>query len=369
MVFLIINILACKSSLSGFIMHHTFQLYQKNEQLQRQAVKLEVLGIDNYKKWESKQGDQTILWAKACGFSGESGEILWVPSEQMTIKKVIWVMGVKESPWVFAKLMNLLPEGYYSICSQSLEKDYPWHNMLLAWGLASYRFNRYKLGQGKSVYLEIPEDSINKDLLLSELRSTFLVRDLVNTPAEDCTPAFLVEAIEEVADQQQATYFSYQGQDLLDQGFPLVHAVGRASQYQPQVAGFTWGDPGHPRVVLVGKGVCFDSGGLQIKPHQGMATMKKDMGGAAHMLALAQMIMQHKIPVYLELWVAAVENSVAGNAFKPGDVFFARNGLSVEIGHTDAEGRLCLADLLAKVTEDACDLVIDYATLSQSKVA
>jgi len=194
--------------------------------------------------------------------------------------------------------------------------------------------------------------------------ATAFARDLINTPANDLTPRALAQAAVDVAAANGATVRRYVGDELLAANFPTVHAVGRAGAIAPELVDFEWGNAAHPRVTLVGKGVCFDSGGLDIKPPSGMLLMKKDMGGAACVLALAQLIMQNQLPVRLRVVIPAVENAIAGNAFRPGDVLATRAGLSVEVGNTDAEGRLILCDALALADAEAPDLLIDMATLT-----
>jgi leucyl aminopeptidase len=191
-----------------------------------------------------------------------------------------------------------------------------------------------------------------------------LVRDLVNTPTEDMGPSELADAVIHAADQLGASASVIKGDDLLTENYPAVHAVGRAASRPPRMISLTWGEKDHPVLALVGKGVCFDSGGLDIKPASGMKLMKKDMGGAAHALALARLVIQYELPVRLLLLIPAVENSIAGNAYRPGDVVETRKGLTVEIGNTDAEGRVILADGLTRSCEEKPDLIIDFATLT-----
>ena len=191
-----------------------------------------------------------------------------------------------------------------------------------------------------------------------------LARDLVNTPANDMGPQELADAARQVAERYGAKFSSIVGDDLLTQNFPLIHAVGKASPRAPRLVDFTWGDPSHPKVTLVGKGVCFDTGGVDLKPSSGMLLMKKDMGGAANVLALAQMIMDANLKVRLRVLIPAVENAVAGNAFRPLDIYPSRKGPTIEIGNTDAEGRLVLADALALADEEKPDLLIDMGTLT-----
>ncbi|MFL6617880.1 MAG: leucyl aminopeptidase family protein, partial [Povalibacter sp.] len=231
------------------------------------------------------------------------------------------------------------------------------------WTYGEYRFERYRRAAAKSVSLRLPEGA---DLAeVERLRSaTTLARNLINTPANDLTPEALAEAASTLAKRFGAQHRIVVGDALLEQKFPAVHAVGRASAVAPRLIDLQWGDNSHPKVTLVGKGVCFDSGGLDIKPGASMLLMKKDMGGAAAVLALAELIMDAKLPVRLRVIVPAVENAISANAFRPGDVLATRKGLTVEIGNTDAEGRLILCDALALADEEKPELLIDMATLT-----
>jgi leucyl aminopeptidase len=235
----------------------------------------------------------------------------------------------------------------------------------LGWLLGQYRFDRYKQepkSKGARVLLTDDPARIAEAILLAE--TTALVRDLVNIPAGDLGPAELQEAVEGAAPDGAAVTVTAGAK--LEREYPMIHAVGRAAAADraPRLIELEWGNPKHPRIAIVGKGVCFDSGGLDIKPSAGMRLMKKDMGGAAHALALAQLIMRSRLPVRLHLLIPAVENAISGNAFRPGDVLRSRKGLSVEIGNTDAEGRLILGDALAKAAEDKPELILDFATLT-----
>ena len=194
--------------------------------------------------------------------------------------------------------------------------------------------------------------------------SIHLVRDLINTPAQDMMPGDLSDAVRTLADESGARFTEVVGEELLNQGFPAVHAVGRASAHPPRVIELEWGDPRHPGLVLAGKGVCFDSGGLDLKSAQHMRLMKKDMGGAAHAMGLARLIVREGLPVRLRLMIAAVENAVSANAYRPGDILTARNGMSIEIDNTDAEGRVILSDVLAAASEERPALILDFATLT-----
>ena len=264
------------------------------------------------------------------------------------------------SSWCVAKLAEMLPAGTYRLAAGEPGPA------LHGWVTGQYRFERYLSAPSE----EGPRVLLTKDVAaigpaLAEAAATALVRDLVNTPAEDMGPAQLEDRAEQLAKDHGAELTVTKG-DALEQGYPMIHMVGRAAgrSHAPRLIELTWGDPAHPRVALVGKGVCFDSGGLDIKPSSGMLLMKKDMGGAAHVLALAQLVMQARLKVWLHLLIPAVENAISGNAFRPGDVLRSRAGLSVEIGNTDAEGRLVLGDALTRAGEESPELVIDFATLT-----
>jgi leucyl aminopeptidase len=264
------------------------------------------------------------------------------------------------STWCLARLGESLPAGTYRLANGDAGKA------LFGWASGQYCFDRYRAEpseEGPRVLITTAVKAI--DQVLAEVAATNLVRDLVNTPAEDMGPAQLEHEAALIAKAYKAEIKVTSG-DALERGFPMVHAVGRAASrhHAPRMIELHWGDPKHPRIAIVGKGVCFDSGGLDIKPASGMLLMKKDMGGAAHALALAQLVMHHQLKVRLHLLVPAVENAISGNAFRPGDVLRSRAGISVEIGNTDAEGRLILGDALTRAGEEQPELVIDFATLT-----
>ncbi|WP_338466462.1 leucyl aminopeptidase family protein [Novosphingobium sp. ZN18A2] len=264
------------------------------------------------------------------------------------------------SSWCMAKLAEVLPEGTYR--RDGAEPGPALHG----WVTGQYRFDRYRKdpkAQGPRVLLTTDVKAIEP--ALHEAEAVAQVRDLVNTPTEDMGPPQLEDAVRALA-KAHGAQVSVTGGDKLEQEYPLVHAVGRAAARgnAPRLIELIWGKDKHPTLAIVGKGVCFDSGGLDIKPTAGMALMKKDMGGAAHAIALARLVMQHNLKVRLHLLVPAVENAISGNAFRPGDVFTARGGTTVEITNTDAEGRLILADALARASEDEPDLIVDFATLT-----
>ena len=233
----------------------------------------------------------------------------------------------------------------------------------LAFALGTYRFGRYRKADTPDVRL-VPPDGIDVADIARMAEAAALARDLINTPSNDMGPEELAQAAQALATRFGAEFNCIVGDELVKQNFPLIHAVGMASTRAPRLIDLSWGDPAHPKVTLVGKGVCFDTGGLDLKPSSGMLIMKKDMGGAANVLALAQMVMDAKLKVRLRVLIPAVENAVAGNAFRPLDIFKSRKGPTVEIGNTDAEGRLVLADALALADEEKPDLLVDLGTLT-----
>ncbi len=237
---------------------------------------------------------------------------------------------------------GLLPPGVYRFANAPHDARLA----ALAFALGSYRFGRYRKNDARNVRL-VPPEGVDVAEISRMAEAAALARDLINTPANDMGPEELAAAAQQLANRYGANFACIVGDDLVRQNFPLIHAVGMASPRAPRLIDFTWGDPAHPKVTLVGKGVCFDTGGLDLKPSAGMLIMKKDMGGAANVLALASMVMDAKLKVRLRVLIPAVENAVAGNAFRPLDIFTSRKGITVEIGNTDAEGRLVLADALA----------------------
>jgi leucyl aminopeptidase len=302
-------------------------------------------------------------FAAANGFAAKSGACLTLPAADGQIAGVLFGLedeGSKSRDLFRAgALPGLLPAGVYRFANAPHDTRLA----ALAFALGAYRFGRYRKTDGSEVRL-VPPDGIDiADIARMADAATF-ARDLINTPANDMGPAELEGAAHDLAERFGARFSSIVGDDLVKQNFPLIHAVGQASTRAPRLIDLSWGDPAHPKVTLVGKGVCFDSGGLDIKPSSGMLIMKKDMGGAANVLALAQMVMDAKFKVRLRVLIPAVENAVAGNAFRPLDIFPSRKGISVEIGNTDAEGRLILADALALADEDKPDLLIDMGTLT-----
>jgi len=302
-------------------------------------------------------------FALANGFAAKPGAWLALPDADGRITQVLFGLDDPNSkscdPFRPGALPGLLPPGVYRFANAPHDTRLA----ALAFALGSYRFTRYRKADVSDVRL-VPPGGVDTAEITGIADAAMLARDLVNTPSNDMGPAELALAAQTLAERFGASFTCIVGEDLLQQNFPLIHAVGMASSRAPRLIEVIWGDPAHPKVTLVGKGVCFDSGGLDLKPSSGMLIMKKDMGGAANVLALAQMVMEAKLKLRLRVLIPAVENAVAGNAFRPLDIFPSRKGLSVEIGNTDAEGRLVLADALAYADEEEPDLLIDMGTLT-----
>ncbi|MEE1611746.1 leucyl aminopeptidase family protein [Microvirga sp. CF3016] len=302
-------------------------------------------------------------FAKAQGFEGKAGSHCLLPNTDGSLMGVVFglngVDAKHNDPFLVGKLPGLLPDGVYRF-----ETDAPNPTLAtLAWLLGGYSFDRYRKRSEKSVRLVTP-NGVDAEEVSHIANAVFTSRDLVNTPTSDLGPDGIEVAARQLAEKHGASFTSIVGDDLLKQNFPMIHAVGRASITPPRLIDFTWGKADAPRITLVGKGVAFDTGGLDIKPASSMLLMRKDMGGAAATLALASMIMDAKLPVRLRVLIPAVENSISGNAFRPGDILPSRKGITVEIGNTDAEGRLILADALALADEESPDLLVDFATLT-----
>jgi leucyl aminopeptidase len=303
--------------------------------------------------------ETAAAWAAAAGFTGKAGTMCLVPGGDGKPSCALFGMGRNPSPMDAGKLATVLPPGDWQFAGPIADPYYA----ALAFVLGAYRFERYRKPKGKGPRLVLPDD-IDQKKLRREAQAVFLVRDLINRPANDLGPAGLETAVREVAAQHGAKVAAIRGDQLLAKNFPMIHAVGRASSEAPRLIDLKWGRSDHPKVTLVGKGVTFDSGGLNIKPGESMALMKKDMGGAANVLGLAECIMSARLPVRLRVIIGAVENAISGNAFRPGDILTSRKGLTVEIGNTDAEGRLVLGDALALADEEAPSLLVDMATLT-----
>ena len=309
--------------------------------------------------------DAARAWVELHGFTGKLGQIALVPDGEGRISEALFGWGTAKDRarrrFALGEFAAKAPEGVYEIQSE-LRRDEA-EEAALGWLLSGYRYTDYKDAAAQKAQLVAPEN-IDPNRLKVIATGVAAARDLINTPANDMGPSKLEAAAKELAEAHEADFTSIVGEDLLAQNFPMIHAVGRASVDAPRLLDMRWGDEDAPKVTLVGKGVCFDTGGLDLKTAAGMRQMKKDMGGAANILALAHMIMASGLPVRLRVLIPAVENAVAGNAFRPGDILPTRKGLTVEIGNTDAEGRLVLSDALTYASEEEPELMIDMATLT-----
>ncbi len=316
---------------------------------------------DECSQWLASETETTRAWVTEHEFDGSAGTTLAIPDESGGIDRLLCGVGRRAHIWSLAHVAGLRLARPLAMSDEAWS-DPATARMALGYRLACYRFTRYRERRAG------PEltwsDTPAGHELAAIARAVARVRDLVNTPAEDMGPEELATAAWELATSAGGDCRVIEGDHLLEQNFPAIHAVGRAADRAPRLIDVSWGDENHPTLVLIGKGVCFDSGGLDIKPASGMLLMKKDMGGAAHALALAGLVMEHELPVRLRLLIPAVENAISGNAYRPGDVVRTRAGLTVEIGNTDAEGRVILADALAYGCEQSPDLMIDFATLT-----
>ena len=313
--------------------------------------------------WEAQKAalpKLAVAYLVAIGFQPKPGALALLPGEDGSLGGVVFGLADKDNdPFLVGRLPKELPEGIYHFA------DSPIVPLMaaLSWRLGAYSFSRYKPQSRPPARLLVSDKALrNRANLIAD--AVALGRDLINTPANDMNPSALAKVALDLAKTFGAKATAIVGDQLIRKNFPLIHAVGRASSEAPRLIDVTWGNPKHPKVTLVGKGVCFDTGGLDIKPSSGMLLMKKDMGGAATAIATAQMIMAAKLKIRLRLLLPIVENAIAGNAFRASDIITSRKGLSVEIGNTDAEGRLILADALALASEEKPDLLIDYATLT-----
>ena len=325
------------------------------------AIPIIPVTAKDFRLLTSKLSAPERSWIELHNYKAKPGSYLVVGNAGGTLAKVYFGLGedgADRDPFEFGRLSRLLPDAEYRIDGELPDARLS----VLGWLLEAYSFDRYRKGGTAAAKLQCPRNVDRKEVL-SAAEATGLVRDLINTPASDLGPAELEAAARKVAGQFKAKIRVVSGREL-ERNFPMIHAVGRASPRAPRLIDFTWGPARGRKVTLIGKGVCFDTGGLDIKPPSGMLLMKKDMGGAANVLGLARMIMAAKLNVRLRVLIPAVENSIDGSAFRPGDVLTSRKGITVEIGNTDAEGRLILADALALADEEKPELLIDMATLT-----
>jgi leucyl aminopeptidase len=325
------------------------------------AIPLHAVREADLKNWLGKRSKRETAFLKAVDFKAADGDLKLVPDAQGRIASAVLGLGKSQDTLALAQFSEALPAGTYRFAEVPTAQG--GFNGALAWVLGTYEFARYRKAKPKGAKLVLPA-GVDGAEVARIAEAVFLGRDLINTPPNDMGPEELAEAARALAKTHGAKFSVTVGEALLKANYPLVHAVGRGSARAPRLIDFTWGRAGAPKLTLVGKGVCFDTGGYDLKPSSGMLSMKKDMGGAATVLALAAMAMGAKLDVRLRVLIPAVENSVSGRAYRPSDVFKSRKGFTVEIGNTDAEGRLVLADALAEADGEAPDLLIDIATLT-----
>lgn len=326
------------------------------------AIPIYALTKTQLPEWLSTKNAMFQQWVDSAKFTANSGSFCLVPNEVGHLESVLLGIENEDDFWSFGVLPRQLPPNVYSIASSEFATKAHCFRACLSWGLGAYQFTRYQ--EAKPIASLLLPSDCNADYLLHWVKSIYLGRDWVNTPADIMNPEHLADTISAVAKECSAKFSVTVGAKLLKKNYPAIYAVGKGSEFEPRITEVNWGNPESPLVTLIGKGVCFDSGGLDLKPPNGMRLMKKDMSGAAHALTLARMIMKENLPVRLRLLIPAVENSVSARSYRPGDVIKTRAGLHVEIDNTDAEGRLVLCDALAAAVEEQPELIIDFASLT-----
>ncbi len=325
------------------------------------AVTIVPVAMQEYAEWLDSSAQRTKTWLSQIAFKANPGSSTWVPGDSDG-RFVLLIWNAEKTLDALMTLPLSLAEGDYRL-EGGLEPEIL-NKFVLGWGMAAYQYQNYKVASRNAARLVIPENC-DANLVLAQLRATTLIRDLINTPASDMLPSHLAQAALDFQSRHQHVDVDIcVGEELLERGYRSIYTVGQASTNAPRLIDLRWGNTTDPKITLVGKGVCFDSGGLDIKPSSGMRQMKKDMGGAAHVLGLAELIISQQLPIRLRVLVPAVENAIAGNAYRPGDIITSYKGLSVEVGNTDAEGRLVLSDALTLACEEQPELLLDFATLT-----
>lgn len=342
---------------------HTGKISSLINKTKKPAIKIDIVFKNDFNKWNKELSKSQKQWVKTNNFFAKHGSLIMFTTDRGNIDFIAYGVDMNEfDPWVFSKLSSALPNGLYQI-SNNLDAISA-NQAAFGWAMADYKFDKYlKEKKKRSVKLVVP-DNCNYQYVCSLVRGTNLTRDLVNTPTCDMGPPELSDAAKELSKAYKARFKVTVGEDLLKKGYETIHTVGRAAEKEPRLIDISWGKKSSPKVTLVGKGVCFDTGGLDIKPSNAMLTMKKDMGGAAHVLGLGQMIMESGLDVRLRILIPAVENNISGNAFRPGDIIKTYKGTTVEVGNTDAEGRLVLCDALTLACEENPEMILDFATLT-----
>ena len=327
------------------------------------TIALKLICSKDAASWIKKQDKMTQRWLADLGIVGDAGQSALVPDAKGSAQYAVSFISDLAEPTAYGHLPQLLPKQAYR-CDPSDLNASQLQALYLGWGLGAYRFSRYLKQSRVMARLQLPSKKHDLQLVFDLLSASYRVRDMVNTPSEHMGPQDIQDIIASLAKQHKAKLKVIAGDDLLKQNFPAIHAVGRASHRAPRLVELRWGKKEHPLLAVVGKGVTFDTGGLDLQPADGMRNMKKHMGGSAHAVALAQLIMEQKLPVQLVLLVPTVENAIGPNSYRPGEVIATRQGLSIEIDNTDAEGRVILCDALTYAAEFKPSLIMDFATLT-----
>ena len=327
------------------------------------ATPIELVSSKDIKAWRKEQTDLVKTWAKRSNFKGSANQFFTVPDSDGLPQRIVAGIGASKNVESIGSLPVRLPKGDYRLAAEDADDNY---DLLLGWGMGAYRFTKYKTKKDKDSQKTrlFVNDSFRN--VQEEVEAINLVRDLINTSAGDLLPQDLEDSVQSVCDRFEIKLNVTRGDDLLSEGFRTIHSVGRASISPPRLLDFQWGDESHAKITVLGKGVCFDSGGLDLKSAAGMREMKKDMAGSAIALGLAQLIMARELQVRLRVLIPAVENAVSSNAYHPGDVIYSYKGTTIEVGNTDAEGRLILCDALALAAEEKPELMIDFTTLTRA---
>ena len=322
------------------------------------SIPINVVLKSEFTTWKKSQSEFLQNWLEASQFKAKPSNVLRIPNANGELESVLVAADHEDITWCLGACAKQLPVGNYYIVSSYKDND----QIYIGWGLGAYQFNQYKKSKQRLCKLQIDE-SIDENKLSALVQSIAIVRDMVNAPASDMMPQHISKECENIVQEFNLTMSEFVGDELIKENYPVIHAVGRASVHEPRLIEILWGNSKHPRVSLIGKGVSFDSGGLDIKSSQGMRLMKKDMGGAAHVIGVALAVMKLNLPIQLQVLIPAVENAISANAFRPGDILTSRSGKTIEIDNTDAEGRLILCDAITKAVEDKPDLIIDFTKI------
>lgn len=330
------------------------------------AIPITILTTEQLPQWCDQQNEFTRNWLKNTGFIAKPESFILIPNPQGQLSRVIIGTNTLNNFWAVGYLSTQLPPGIYYLDEKN---EISSQQSAIAWGLGAYQYTKYKPANKTIAKLMLTEN-VDAHFIENMVQSIYWIRDLINTPTENMGPSELAEEALILSSEFSANVTQIIGDDLLIHNYPAIHAVGRAGHQAPRLIDIRWGNPNDPKITLVGKGVCFDTGGLDIKNSSGMALMKKDMGGAAHVLGLGRLIMAMKLPVNLRVLIPTVINAISSNAYLPGAVISSRKGLNIEIGNTDAEGRVILCDALTEAANENPQLIIDIATLTgAAKVA